>query len=232
MSETPDQSIETLRQLPIQVTWTNEGYDGNPFRGGRKVYGEFFSIDLSGQSWEDLDQYEEFYDVPATFGGGIDYDDEGNKYLSAGTLDVGESFRRNGLGERLSRAVACIAVEQGCRRIKVGFSHPAALKIFRNIFGDDRIHYLHKDEYGGKIPISTPEEALSTIKKERQNVIKYGVQDGIWKHHPNTDEEVLPGAVEGVDAWIDIEGFDTSTFEKPIQTGILPGTEPEFDLDS
>ncbi len=225
--EMPDQSAEALRALPIEVTWTDQADQGQLF-GGRikKVYGEFFSINLEGQSSDDLENYnqyvepdDEYLQVPATFGGEIKYDDDGKKFLDAGTITVENNFRRNRLGERLSKAMACVAAETECKRIEISFSHPAALKIFRNIYGDDRIHYLPKYEFGEEIPINTPDEATDAIVRERQSVIAHGVHQptssGVLTHQPKTDEEILPGAVDGVSAWIDVEGFDTSGLEQP-----------------
>lgn len=239
MAEAPNQSIETLRNSPVQVTWTDEGYAGSVFGGGiRKVIGEFFSIDLQGQSYDELDELTPLGEevcVPATFNGSIKYDDGGDKYLNAGTLRVDARFRRNGLGERLSRAMAYIAVEQGCIYIDVGFSHPAALKIFRHIYGDVRIHFYEIEDGKEKFLDITPDEASKIIQEERDRVVKYGVQQGTSSgyliHHPETDEEILAGAVDGVDALVDVEGFDISGFERPIQTGVLPGSEPQDDQD-
>ena len=223
----PDQSMETLQQLPVRVVWTGEGSEGSFLGGFRKVFGEFFSMDLQGQSYDELSQHDENLVPPATFSGSIEYEGEGAnkvKYLQAGTLLVGEDFRRNHLGERLSQAMACIAVEHGCKGIKLSFSHPAALKIFRNIFGDERMHFTKKDEDNHRVEVPwdiTPDEANEAIIEERRRVVEHGVQhgtsSGIWRHHPETDEKVLPGAVDGVSAWIDVEGLDTSGFEQPVE---------------
>lgn len=235
MSEAPSQSIEALRELPVQVTWTDEGVSGSPFDGTyRRVYGEFFSIDLQGQSYDDLSEFPDYLDVPASFGGSIDYvrnGDHRDKYLEAGQLEVNEKFRRNHLGERLSLALAYIAAEQGCKAIKISFSHPAPLKIFRKIYGDSRIRFTQKDEDHPKkeVPLDiTVDQALEMIDRERKAVIQHGVQhgtsSGIFRHHPKTDDEIFPGAVDGVQAWINIDGFDASGIEPPIQKGIFPGT--------
>lgn len=238
MSETPSQSIEALKELPVQVTWTDEGVTGSPFNGSyRRVSGEFFSIDLQGQSWDEL---SDDLDVPANFGGSIDYvknGDSWDKYLVAGQLEVNKAFRRNHLGERLSQALAYIAAEQGCKAIKISFSHPAPLKIFRKIYGDDRIHFTKKDEYSSEndVPLDiTVDQALEMINREREAVIQHGVQrgtsSGVFRHNPKTDDEILPGAVDGVQAWIDVEGFDVSGIEAPIQTDIFPGTSDTVDI--
>jgi GNAT superfamily N-acetyltransferase len=232
MSEAPSQSIETLKELPVQVTWTDEGFSGSLFGGGyQRVYGEFFSIDLQGQSSDEL-PFD--LDVPASFNGSIDdvrNGDHLDKYLEAGQLDVSKGFRGNGLGKRLTQALAYIAAEQECKAIKVSFSHPASLQIFRKIYGDDRIHFTQKDEDDPRqeVPLDiTVDQALELINREREAVMRHGVErgtgSGIFRHHPKTDDEIRPGAVDGVQAWIDIEGFDISGIEPPIQQGVLPGT--------
>jgi hypothetical protein len=232
MLEVPNQSIEALRELPTQVTWTDEGHSGSIFGGGySKACGEFFSINLQGQSYEELEEFElpgVYYNPPATFDGSIERDDNDVKYLSAGTLIVGEDFRGNKLAKRLSVTMAYIAAEQGCKKIEISFSHPAALHIFREIYGDERIHFTAND-FGETVQLDmTAEQASQAIVQERLNVMKYGKQmptsGGILTHSPKTDDEILAGAIDGVSAWIDVEGFDVSGIEPPIQTGVLPGT--------
>jgi hypothetical protein len=220
MSENPNYSAENLRDLPMRVTWTHD----------RREMGESFEIHLQDEHYVDIENRKDSYDQPVIFPGVIERDDQGNTYMDTDTMSVVEELRgdrpgeRLRLGERAAQAMASLAVEQECKYIKVGFAHAAALNIFRKIYGDERIHYYPRQESGQDIAINDASDAAAAILRERQHVVDYGVtsRNGMI-YQPKTIEEVGPGAIKPVDAWINLDGFDASAFEPPVQRSLLPG---------
>lgn len=213
------QSIEEVLKLPAAVTWPGE-YDRE----------EFFTIHLQGL--KDDGEGSVAYggkplDALAEFDGLIEYNmEKKSNYLTAGTLRVSEVLRGNGIGRRLTEAMAWIAVDKCCEGIRVDFAHPAALSIFRHTFGDDRISYLPKTVLGVEKPIDSPEDAEKAIVDERLRILDFGeswqINGALITRQPKEDSEILVGSVEGVGAWIDMSGFSAADLDAPAQLCELP----------
>jgi len=221
---------EQLHNLSTQVTWSDRAdetrmQNGFPIPTGRIIQGEFFSISLIySDVGEEFDLPDEDRPEDIAFvNGEIETDEEGTKSIIGDTLKVDQAYRRNGLGEKLSRAMAYIGVEQGCKWLETDFTNPRSLAMAAKIYGAERINFFEEDEITEEVRAIdlTLEEAMNKIADERERIRHWLAGKGM----PQTDDELGAGRATGIKAKIDLEGFDISDFDVPVQTGVLPGSE-------
>jgi len=178
--------IEELKASPVKATWEDS------FREHLGMYEPTRKLSLTLGSGD-------LTTAPASLGAELTTGLDGAPVMASETVLVNEHFAGNNLGEKMARALAVVAVQQGCKRIMADYRDPRSLKQAIKIFGFERIHFLGNSEHP-ELSLSE-DEALTLVTQRRASV-----------DNPNLID------VPATPAWIDIDGLDVSQWDAVQET--------------
>ncbi len=114
-------------------------------------------------------------------------------------LTVPEELRGNQIGERLTRALAVVAIQCGLPILRADLESHYALNSWRRAFGDERLSFYHDNssEHTGLLPMSA-DEAVQSL--ERAYLLESGNEEGDIS----------------IDVEVDLTGLDVSEWEIPL----------------
>lgn len=129
---------------------------------------------------------------------GVLSQDERGPYMLHGWVSVPEELQGNQIGERLTKALAVVAVNRGVSRMVGEFESEYALEAWRRAFGGERMKFYHDmpTEHAGPLPL-TAEQAVASL------------------HQAYAERGASPGDVS-ITAELDLTGLDVSGWEGPV----------------